>query len=459
MVDVAEFARAERVVIQGGIVLSMDPGVGDFVEADVVIDHGVIEAVGPRLAEGSGAVVIDAGDTIVIPGFVDTHHHCYQGILRGILPTGRVFGGSATQHGRPAPDYIEKIHGTVTPFFEPSDVHIGELITGLSSLERGITTVVDTSQVCHTPEHADACIAGLTDSGIRALFSFFDGTGNGGWPDDLRRLKSTYCASDDGLLTLALHAFLDPGHFALARDVGARVVTHYVDSDLVIELGRQGLLGPDIELIHCTMLNDEAWRVVADTGVNVSIATPIEMAMGIGVPPIQTALDRGIAPGLSSDVDTTLSQDFFGVMRSTLTLQRMNAFGAEDAGGDVPELMTSRDVLELATIGGARCAGLDHRVGSISPGKDADLVLLRTDRLGVWPVNNAVGTVVNLMDPSNVDTVMVAGTVVKWQGALVGVDEAKIRREAAQARDQVLARAGISLGILDEWDGDPSPES
>ena len=333
------------------------------------------------------------------------------------------------------------------------------MITGLSSLERGITTVVDTSQVCHTPEHADACIAGLTDSGIRALFSFFDGTGNGGWPDDLRRLKSTYSASDDGLLTLALHAFLDPGHFALARDVGARVVTHYVDSDLVIELGRQGLLGPDIELIHCTMLNDEAWRVVADTGVNVSIATPIEMAMGIGVPPIQTALDRGIAPGLSSDVDTTLSQDFFGVMRSTLTLQRMNTFGAEDAGGDVPELMTSRDVLELATIGGARCAGLDHRVGSISPGKDADLVLLRTDRLGVWPVNNVVGTVVNLMDPSNVDTVMVAGTVVKWQGALVGVDEAKIRREAAQAHDQVLARAGISLGILDEWDGDPSPES
>ena len=296
MVDVAEVARADRVVIQGGIVLSMDPGVGDFVEADVVIDHGVIEAVGPHLAEGRrGSDRRGRHDRD--PGVRRHASPLLPGHSARDSPTGRVFGGSATQHGRPAPDYIEKIHGNVTPFSEPSDVHIGALITGLSSLELGITTVVDTSQVCHTPDHTDACIAGLTDSGIRALFSFFDGNGNGGWPDDLRRLKSTYCPSDDGSLTLALHVFLEPGNFAVGRDVGARVVTHYVDSDSVIELGRQGLLGPDIELIHCTMLNDEAWRVVGDTGVNVSIATPIEMAMGIGDPPIQAALDRGIAPG------------------------------------------------------------------------------------------------------------------------------------------------------------------
>src|SRR5205085_2835280 len=192
-------------------------------------------------------------------------------------------------------------------------------------------------------------------------------------------------------------------------------------------LGRAGLLREGDEYIHCTQLSDAAWRLIKDSGGRVSLAPPIEMAMGHGMPGIVDALDHGIRPSLSSDVDVTMAQDPFTVMRSAFTLQRLLVLQrARRNEPNLPALLTCRDVLEFATVEGARCTGLERKIGTLIPGKDADIVMLAANRLNVWPLNNAAGVVVNLMNPMNVENVFVAGKVKKWRGDLVGVDVARV---------------------------------
>ena len=171
--------------------------------------------------------------------------------------------------------------------------------------------------------------------------------------------------------------------------------------------------------------------------------------MGHGMPGIQDALDHGIRPSLSSDVDVTMAQDPFTVMRAAFTLQRLNLLQRAKKGEqNLPPLLTCRDVLEFATIEGARCADLEAKVGTLTPGKEADIVLLKADRLNVWPLNNAPGAIVNLMNPMNVETVFIAGKVRKWRGELIGVDVARVQRIVADARDGVLRRANFKIDLF-----------
>ena len=172
--------------------------------------------------------------------------------------------------------------------------------------------------------------------------------------------------------------------------------------------------------------------------------------MGHGTPVFQEALDRGFRPSLSSDVETVLSADMFTMMRSAFSLQRMFINARESRGEqNLPPRLTCRDVLEFATIAGARTAHLDHKVGSLTPGKEADILLLRADDLNVLPLNDAPGAVVNFMDTSNVDTVFIAGKVMKWKGSMVGVDQRRLRRLAERARDAILARAKYSRNLFE----------
>jgi cytosine/adenosine deaminase-related metal-dependent hydrolase len=196
-------------------------------------------------------------------------------------------------------------------------------------------------------------------------------------------------------------------------------------------------------------LSDDAWRLIRDTGGHVSLSTQIEMAMGQGLPAIQAALDHGVRPSLSSDHGATLAQDFFSVMRSTFTLQHLQLFQrAFNGEQNLPPRLSPRDMLEFATIEGARCANLESKVGTLTPGKEADIVLLAADRISVWPLNNAHGAVVNLMNPSNVETVLIGGKVKKWRGNLVGVDVPRLLGLVAEARDRVLRRAGFQMNLL-----------
>jgi cytosine/adenosine deaminase-related metal-dependent hydrolase len=206
---------------------------------------------------------------------------------------------------------------------------------------------------------------------------------------------------------------------------------------------------PGDEYIHCLGINGETWKLIKDSGANVSLCTTIDMTMGHGTPTIQEALDYGFRPSMSSDHAVSITPDFFSLMRSTFAFQRLQVLARARKGEqNLPPLLNCRDLLEFATIAGARCANLDSKVGTLTPGKEADIVMLRADRLDVWPLNNAVGTVVNLMGPGHVDAVFIAGKVKKWRGNLVGVDMARVLRLVQEARDAVMRRANFKMELL-----------
>src|SRR5262249_3220962 len=282
-----------RIVLRGGVVLTLDPRIGDFVKADVLIEDGKIRDVRPDVPISAEATaVVDATNRIVVPGFIDTHHHFYQGILRNILSNGLL-----------NPDYNRDISNTLTAVYQPSDVYAGTLVSALGMIDMGTTTAVDTSQVQHSPEHTDASIRALQESGLRVVYAYSRGAGAGAqYPQDIVRIRRTYFSSSDQLLTLALGGGLDARIFSYARELGVRTVSHGVNANTertLMELGRAGLLKPGDEYIHCNYLSDAAWRLIKDSGGQVSLAVPIEMAMGHGVPPIQEALDHGVRPSLS----------------------------------------------------------------------------------------------------------------------------------------------------------------
>lgn len=437
-------ASGRRILLRGGIVLSMDPQVGDFERADVLIEGKKILAVGPNLS-ASGAAVIEAADRIVLPGFIDTHFHHYQTVLRGIISDGQLVA-----------DYNRLITNPngLSLYFQPEDAYAGVLLASVSQIRAGVTAAVDLSQVQNSPVHTDACIAAFRESGRRAVFAYSRGFGPGSrYPQDITRLRSQYFSSDDQLLTLALNGGLERSNWELARQTGVPIVDHVTNPMAVAQLetfGRAGLMRSDNLYIHCISFTPTTWQMVRDTGGRISISPIIEMAMGHGTPVFQEALDRGFRPSLSSDVEVTISSNMFTMMRSAFSLQRMLINERASRGEqNLPPRLTCRDVIGFATIEGARAAHLDHKVGSLTPGKEADILLLRADDLNVLPLNDAPGAVVNFMDTSNVDTVFIAGKVMKWKGSMVGVDPGRLRRLAERARDGILARAKYSRSLLE----------
>ena len=228
---------------------------------------------------------------------------------------------------------------------------------------------------------------------------------------------------------LALATAFDPAHWAVAREVGAPITLHDNGTELLLPLAR--MMGPDVTYIHCCNLTDQEWELIAESGGRLSLATPIEMEMGHGVPPIQQARDYKIPWSMSNDVETEIPSDFFTQMRTNFFLQRMQIFTRErNKEANVPPLMTVKEVVEVATMGGARANWLDKRTGSLTPGKEADVILLAANAINVLPLNHAYGSIVLCMDTSNVDTVFVAGRIKKWKGQLVGVDVDQLRTRA-----------------------------
>jgi 5-methylthioadenosine/S-adenosylhomocysteine deaminase len=443
-------AAGRPILIKGGCVLTLDRAVGDFEQADVLIEGGKISAVRPNIS-APNAEVIDASRMIVMPGLVDTHRHMWQGILRNVLPDGSL------------DDYIAVVQKTFGAKYTPDDVYAGDHLSAIGALDSGVTCVLDWSHIHNTPEHSDAAVKALQDSGVRAVFAYGNAqTADGRWweakgskyPGDIARLRKQYFSSEDQLVTLYLAAPSGSPEqilpaFKAARDVGARITIHVGVGErgrvgLLEKLNAEGAMKSDTTYIHCCTLNDTEWKLIRDTGGTISIAGYVETLMGHGNPPIQKAIDTGIRPSLSVDVETSVPNDFFQQMRTIFSLQK-NEVWAKRLAGDKspPKFLTVREVLEFATIEGARANGLERKIGTLTPGKDADVILLRTDKLNVMPMNNAVGAVVTSMGPQNVDTVLIAGKVMKRNGQLVGVDFDRLTRLGNEARDRIYANANV----------------
>jgi cytosine/adenosine deaminase-related metal-dependent hydrolase/ribose/xylose/arabinose/galactoside ABC-type transport system permease subunit len=435
----------DRKVIRGGTILTMDASIGELTAGDILIDGDRIVEIRPSISVNEAAA-IDATGMIVMPGFVDSHRHIWEGLLRNI-------GTDVPLEGRTS--YISFVLHKLAPAFRPEDAYVGNLISALGAIDAGITSLLDWSHIQGSPAHTDAVVKALEDSGLRAVFAYgFPWWGK--WeerqPSWFVRAANEHFTTKDQKLTLALAApgpeFTDfevsRDHWKLAREAGARITTHvgvgsYGQDSKVEEMGTAGLLGPDTTYIHCTTLNDIEIQMIVDTGGTVSLASPVEMMMGHGMPPIQKFLDRGLAPSLSVDVETNVPNDMFNQMRSVLGLQR--AIATRDGKSPV----TTRQVLSYATIEGARANGLDDRTGSLTPGKKADVILLRTDRMNVTPMNDPATAVVAGMDTGNVDTVIIDGRVMKQGGKLLHVDWPSVRRQAEAARDHVIERSGFKL--------------
>jgi len=426
----------------------MDPDIGDLPSGDVLVEDDAIAEVAPRI--DADAEVIDVAGRIVIPGFVDTHRHTWETAIRGVAPDATL------------DDYFVEILDTFAPVYTPEDVYASNLAGALECLNAGITTLVDWSHINNTPEHADAAVRGLQEAGIRAQYAY--GSANTSladyWfesklvipADDVRRVRSTYFSSDDGLLTMALAA-RGPGfctddvvraEWALARELALPITVHVAMGrqagrfDMVKRLDGLGLLGPDTTYIHCCHLSDEEWRLVADTGGTVSVAPQVEMQMGHGWPPVMKALEHGLRPSLSVDVVTTVPGDMFTQIRAAFGAERARANAVFwEANEPATGLLTARQMLEMATINGAHVAGLEDRTGSLTPGKKADVVVIDATALNMAPVHDPVSAVTLCADVSNVETVIVDGVIRKRDGKLLA-DVARARALVEASRDHLL---------------------
>lgn len=411
----------KRALIKGGTVLTLSNKLSNFNQADVLVSDGVIEEVGSGL-RARDAAVIDASNAIVMPGFVDTHRHLWKSLFRNLGQSGEAAGSYG-------------------PHYEPEDVYAATLIGLLGAAEAGITTVVDWADLPTGPGFVEAALQAHADSGLRTVFALASPAWAEAMVDVFERLGSLDDVGDRTLLAVGgSDPTPDPttvtSEWLRAREKGLRVHAHAgtdpATTGVIGKLGERGLLGEDLTLVHCSLLDATDLDAIAASGTRVSLTPASEMAIGLGAPPIQGLIDRGIRPGLGVDQEVLAPGDIFAAMRATNSVQHATLFDLKLSGkGGIPNLLTTRDVIRYATIDGAQVAGTGADSGSLEPGKQADVLILRTDRPNIHPVNDPIGAVVWGMDTSNVDWVFVGGEPVVRDGELV--------RETQQARELALA--------------------
>jgi cytosine/adenosine deaminase-related metal-dependent hydrolase len=445
-------AGTSRHVIRGAWVLAQDPAVGDLSTADILIDGNRIAAIAPDLGPVD-AEEISGADRIALPGFVDTHRHSWQSLIRHMSTDWTLA------------QYFSGVRGVLGRAYEPEDMYAANLIAAVEALDSGITTLVDWSHNNNTPAHADAAIQAVVDSGIRAVWGY--GNSNDEWlpvsdvpqSRDVVRIAEQWFSSTDQLVRLALAPrgpqFATPAaseqDFALAQELGIPVTVHVGDglwgkSGPVRWMDERGFATDRTTYVHCNTLADAEYDIIARTGGAISIAPELEMHMGHGQLATLRARDRGIPLSLSIDVCTSVGGDMFSAMRAVLAGTRyLVNVAAVDAGEVVDPLpLTATEVLRFATQGGATAAWLGDEVGSLTPGKRADVILIRTDVYGMRPFNYPAGAVIESGNPNLVDTIFVDGRLVKRDGVLLDHDFARISTLAADARDRVLTRAGVT---------------
>ena len=414
-----------RIRIRGATIVSMDPSIGIIDDGDLLIDNGKIIAIGQKL--GSWAVMeIDGRGMIAMPGLINGHIHLWQTALRGVAADWTL------------DQYFGVLIGQVVRLYTPEDVYIGNLVGALDQINSGVTTLFDWCHIVNTPNHADAAVDALQDAGIRAVFAYgtpmtLFGTKEP-HPVDARRMRRDRLAGSDGLVTMALAirgTDFAPGtaepDIQFARDLGLMASFHVACAkhgprpQSMQSLADQRLLGPDLNLVHANFLTADEFRVIANHGVSTSITPEVEMQMGLGLPPTGAVLAARGNLNIGTDVVTGVSTDMFTQMRFLLQTHRALVNDTFHQRETMPDrlAMTVKGVLEHATIKSAQCMGLDRQIGSLTPGKQADLILLRKSDINMRAAVDPVSSIVLHAGVSNVDTVMVRGKLVKQHGKLL----------------------------------------
>jgi len=500
--DGTDYEQAD-VVVEGKKIVAIGPNVGDRASGQHIDCRGLIVMPGfisthNHQYEAIQRSMIPDG-LIVFPGDPDQQrtdttqsiYEAYGTVVQSIWTAGRI--GSAT-----APQWdIGR-----SPY-DPEDNFNAELIACLSQITQGITCGTDTSQASHTPEHTDAMIEACMASGRRTLFDYSNGInrdspagqykrpyGRRTSPNEypvpgLPRIAKKYFSSKDQLVTLGFAGgptvipdlpapYTGLTGWKLAREFGAWINNHNVGAANVPQQGLDNGNAPfdDVTLVHCVRWQDNsiaqlsygdqaypasgkssAWEIWSENGGHVSIAVLIEQQMRHGMPPIQQALNHGILPSLSPDVDTNMTPDPFSMMRGAFTIQRALAndlaFSTVSDPGNlpIPQLLTSRQCVEMMTVAGAAGSGLLNKVGTLKVGKEADIVMLDYNNINFQPMNNVYGTVVTMMDTRAVRHVMIAGKMVYRDRRLVGWDLDRVVQKAVASRDRALARIqGPAIG-------------
>lgn len=410
------------ILVSGGCVLTLDSKVGNFARADVLIEAGIVAEVGPGI-RARGAEVVDATDAIVMPGFIDSHRHVWHSLFRNSGD-----GASVAAYA---------------PYYRAEDVHAATLGGLLAAVDAGITTVVDWFDLDLAPEFSDAALSAHDEAGVRSVFAAAGEAGEE-WRHRLPPLREAW--GERPRTTLAAGVAAPDGDveadWRLAAELGLHLHTHVRGADSVADLGRRHLLSDAVTLVGCRDLAGPDFDVVKSTGAAVALTPASGMAAGAGAPPVQQLIDRGLRPGLGVGSDRGSPGDIFAQMRAVISIQHATVFDRKLAGkAGLPTLLNTREVIRYATSDGARAAGLAPGLGTLAPGSPADLIVLRTDRPNIFPINDPIGAVVWGMDTSNVEWVFVAGEALKRAGALVA-DVAAVRMDMEAAARRVTNAAG-----------------
>ena len=462
-------SKGTSIIIKGGKVLTLDDKLGYLENADVLIQDGLIKSIGPSLESGT-AEVIDARDRIVMPGFVDCHRHMWQTQLRAITADWSLF------------DYSARIRSVYTSFYDPDDAYLGTYAGYLEAINAGVTTIVDHSHIMNTPEHADEVARATLESGMRSILCY--GMYGNAKPDeiltpavlmspewhydDAKRIKNKYFTSDYGRVMMGV-ALTEAEFFPIglsrkelgfARDLGAKRISAHVgmgamskNTRYIERLNKAGLMGEDILFIHGWNLTDNELRICAKHGAAVINTPETELQMGMGYPVSWRALSFGGRSGLGIDIVSNQSADMFTQMRLNIQVQRALRNDKLIQANMMPRVIYPKvnQVLELATIKGAEAIGLASHTGSLTPGKEADIIMVRTDTVNMFPVNDPASSIVLCANVGDIDTVMVGGRILKRNGKLIGVDLTKVRERLEISRVKIIeggSKKGFAAGEL-----------
>ncbi len=433
-----------NIVIRNTYVMTMEPGVPDIKGGDVHIRDGAIVEIG-QFIKAPNTTTIKGEGMILMPGLVETHWHMWNTLLRSMSGEKPEFGYFRTT-------------AALGQKFEPMDMYRGTRLAVAEAINSGITFVHDWCHNIRGADHLEADLRALRESGLRGRFSY---GGAQGMPNTqgidlalLEQLAKDWSGySNDGLLTLglawrgmggnnpatAIAPELYQAEIGAARRLGLPVSVHASGSRAargqVETIAKAGLLDKDMQVIHAVVVTPDEIKAIKAAGASVSISPFSELRIGFGLPQVSALLDAGIPLGLSVDtVELTGNADMFGIMKLTQSLangQSENEFK-----------LTARRVLELATIEGARSMGVADKVGSIKVGKRADLIMVSVRDINMGVFTDPAHMLVTAAQPSNVDTVMVDGRLLKRAGKLVALNAGQVAADAEAANAALRKRAG-----------------